>query len=59
MASQTQNKRSKVWANFEMKSDDKVKCRICSLELAFHNSTTAMMQHLMRKHPWAMSDSSR
>ena len=55
----SQNKRSKVWDTFEMESNDKVKCRICSLELAFHNSTSAMTQHLTRKHPWALSDASR
>ena len=30
--------------------DDKVQCVHCEVELAYHNSTTPMIQHLSRKH---------
>ena len=43
---------SKVWDHFTVKKEDnKVQCVYCKAELAYHNSTTAMIQHLNRKHP--------
>ncbi|XP_077368113.1 E3 SUMO-protein ligase ZBED1-like [Festucalex cinctus] len=44
-------KMSKVWDHFKLKKEDrKVQCVHCNAELAFHNSTSAMMQHLLRRH---------
>ncbi|XP_019746963.1 zinc finger BED domain-containing protein 1-like isoform X2 [Hippocampus comes] len=43
---------SKVWDHFKLKKEDrKVQCVYCNAELAFHNSTSVMIQHLIRKHP--------
>ena len=49
------NKVSKVWEHFEeIENEDKSKktvlCKICSVALAFHGSTTSMREHLERKH---------
>ncbi|XP_048873834.1 uncharacterized protein LOC125745236 isoform X2 [Brienomyrus brachyistius] len=45
-------KMSKVWDHFKQKkSENTVQCVHCKTELAFHNSTTSMIQHLNRKHP--------
>ncbi|XP_049608369.1 E3 SUMO-protein ligase ZBED1 isoform X3 [Syngnathus scovelli] len=50
---------SKVWDHFKLKKEDrKVQCVYCNAELAFHNSTSVMIQHLMRKHPVKVSSSS-
>ncbi|XP_072233532.1 zinc finger BED domain-containing protein 4-like [Leuresthes tenuis] len=47
-------KMSKVWDHFRIKIKDNntVVCEHCKMELAFHNSTTSMLQHLKRKHPF-------
>ena len=45
--------RSDVWTSFEKLSEkkNKVKCKICSKELAFHGGTTNLREHLLSKHP--------
>ncbi|KAM7369362.1 hypothetical protein PAMP_013634 [Pampus punctatissimus] len=46
-------KMSKVWDHFKLKiKDNIVVCVHCKMELAYHNSTTSMLQHLKRKHPF-------
>ena len=43
---------SKVWDHFTIKREDnKVQHVYCKAELAYHNSTSTMIQHLNRKHP--------
>ncbi|KAM7399171.1 hypothetical protein PAMP_018458 [Pampus punctatissimus] len=43
-------KRQKVWDHFKLKiKDNIVVCVHCKMELAYHNSTTSMLQHLKRK----------
>ncbi|XP_040275761.1 E3 SUMO-protein ligase ZBED1-like [Bufo bufo] len=43
---------SKVWDHFKLRKKEKsVQCVYCKSELAYHNSTTSMLQHLNRKHP--------
>ncbi|KAI7790056.1 putative zinc finger BED domain-containing protein 4-like, partial [Triplophysa rosa] len=45
-------KMSKVWDHFKLKSkENTVMCVHCKIELAYHNSTSSMLQHLNRKHP--------
>ncbi|XP_026179139.1 interferon-induced protein 44-like isoform X4 [Mastacembelus armatus] len=45
-------KMSKVWDHFKLKKDDNtVQCLHCKAELAYHNNTSSMLQHLNRKHP--------
>nr|XP_054590206.1 E3 SUMO-protein ligase ZBED1-like [Nothobranchius furzeri] len=44
-------KLSKVWDHFTLKSKENVVCKHCKVELAYHNSTSSMLQHLLRKHP--------
>uniref|UniRef100_A0A8C5NCM1 BED-type domain-containing protein n=1 Tax=Gouania willdenowi TaxID=441366 RepID=A0A8C5NCM1_GOUWI len=45
-------KLSKVWDHYKLKREQNtVQCVYCKTELAYHNSTTSMLQHLSRKHP--------
>ncbi|KAG1955353.1 zinc finger BED domain-containing protein [Pimephales promelas] len=46
-------KLSKVWDHYTLnKEDNKVQCLYCKIELAYHNSTSSMIQHLNRRHPF-------
>lgn len=45
-------KQSKVWDHFKLKlKENAMQCVHCKVELAYHNSTTSMLQQLNRKHP--------
>lgn len=45
-------KMSKVWEHFRLKrKENTVTCISCNTALAYHNSTSSMLQHLRRKHP--------
>ena len=52
-------KLSKVWDHYTLnKEENKVQCLYCKIELAYHNSTSSMIQHLNRRHPlYAVSPS--
>ncbi|XP_078467638.1 uncharacterized protein LOC144730767 isoform X1 [Lampetra planeri] len=43
-------KRSRVWEHFDPPAGSRVRCRVCGVSLMFHKSTTALREHLRRKH---------
>ncbi|NXR10262.1 ZBED4 protein, partial [Semnornis frantzii] len=43
-------RKSKVWNFYRKLGDAYVECTICRKQLSFHNSTTTMREHLVRKH---------
>lgn len=48
---------SKVWEHFTLKPSQKtVSCKMCSVDLAWHGSTTSLREHLKRKHVGAMDE---
>ncbi|KAF3846149.1 hypothetical protein F7725_003227, partial [Dissostichus mawsoni] len=52
-------KTSKVWDHFILDNVKKVvKCNICKGDLAWHGSTSSMMEHLKRKHVGVLEDDS-
>ena len=52
-----QQRMSKVWDHFTLNINEKtVVCPHCKTELAYHSSTTSMLQHLNRKHPFYSAD---
>ncbi|XP_077370692.1 uncharacterized protein LOC144014551 isoform X2 [Festucalex cinctus] len=62
MMEQAQGKRKSpaVWDHFELLSENKVKCHICSSELSFTNkSTSSMLRHYRAKHDSDVPDTPR
>uniref|UniRef100_A0A669QFA8 BED-type domain-containing protein n=1 Tax=Phasianus colchicus TaxID=9054 RepID=A0A669QFA8_PHACC len=43
-------RKSKVWNYYTKLGDAYVECNVCRKQLSFHNSTTTMREHLVRKH---------
>ncbi|KAG5844537.1 hypothetical protein ANANG_G00163550, partial [Anguilla anguilla] len=43
-------RKSKVWNYYTQMSETHVECNVCKKQLSFHNSTTTMREHLVRKH---------
>ncbi|XP_041090485.1 E3 SUMO-protein ligase ZBED1-like [Polyodon spathula] len=43
-------RKSKVWQYYTQLSESHVECNVCKRQLSFHNSTTTMREHLVRKH---------
>ncbi|NXX19825.1 ZBED1 protein, partial [Podargus strigoides] len=43
-------RKSKVWNFYTKLGDAYVECEVCKKQLSFHNSTTTMREHLVRKH---------
>ncbi|XP_052635392.1 zinc finger BED domain-containing protein 4-like [Harpia harpyja] len=43
-------RKSKVWNYYTKLGDAYVECNVCKKQLSFHNSTTTMQEHLVRKH---------
>ncbi|RXM34045.1 hypothetical protein EOD39_14491 [Acipenser ruthenus] len=46
----TNRRKSKVWQYYTQLSENHVECNVCKKQLSFHNSTTTMRKHLVRKH---------
>jgi hypothetical protein len=47
--------RSVVWDRFSKRNDDKeVQCHICRENLVYKGTTSNMLEHLRRKHPYAL-----
>ena len=50
-------KTSKTWEHFTLdKVKQKITCKICKLDFAWHGSTTTMHEHLKRRHVGALQD---
>ncbi|XP_055035972.2 E3 SUMO-protein ligase ZBED1-like [Misgurnus anguillicaudatus] len=53
----SKNKRSGVWNYFDQ-NDQHVVCKICQIELSYHNSTSTMRSHMKSKHQTVNIDQS-
>ncbi|KAF7642685.1 hypothetical protein LDENG_00253260, partial [Lucifuga dentata] len=57
---QAKRKVSAVWDHFDLISENKVKCRICSTELSYLNKTTSsMLRHYRARHENEVPDTPR
>ena len=54
----SRGKTSKVWDYFKLAHNRPgvVICSLCKIEMAYHISTSAMLEHLKRKHPCVLFD---
>ena len=43
--------RSYAWEHFDLIAPQKVKCRICAMELMYSSNTSSMLRHLRSRHP--------
>ncbi|KAF7210490.1 zinc finger BED domain-containing protein 1-like [Nothobranchius furzeri] len=57
--SQGPRRPTKVWEYFKRstKRESAVICSLCTMELAYHTSTTSVWEHLKRRHPIVTRDS--
>ncbi|XP_062341640.1 zinc finger BED domain-containing protein 4 [Osmerus eperlanus] len=46
----TERRTSKVWNYCTQLNETQVECNICKKQLSFHNSTSSMREHLVRRH---------
>ncbi|XP_061882705.1 nicotinate-nucleotide pyrophosphorylase [carboxylating]-like isoform X1 [Entelurus aequoreus] len=56
MSPKTRPRASKVWVYFTTDGDKRVVCSLCKTSLAYHKSTTTMLEHLKRKHTGIVED---
>ncbi|MEQ2267976.1 hypothetical protein XENORESO_013269 [Xenotaenia resolanae] len=56
---QAKRKVSAVWDHFDLISENKVKCRICSTELSYLNKSTSMLRPYRARHENEVPDTPR
>ncbi|KAG2470619.1 E3 SUMO-protein ligase ZBED1 [Polypterus senegalus] len=49
-AAAVDRRKSKVWNYYTQLNESHVQCNVCKKQLSFHNSTTTMREHLVRRH---------
>jgi hypothetical protein len=48
-------KRSAVWNNFSHVKENQVQCHICRDSPVYKGTTSNMLEHLRRKHPYTLT----